>query len=420
MTETAETVAPSDDLRAAQLTAVEQSGWGRPFRPWQPQNLAMWVGAFLVVAGALTLVQVHNGFPPVYAPAMLLGIVVWALYCLPWLLFLHHKERYEREPARLALWGFLYGGFGATFGIAIHANTAILSLWGKAVSPEFAATWGPALTAPFVEESSKAAGFVLLMVMAPRLIRTAYDGLVIGAFIGLGFQVFEDWLYTVQGAADDLGSNQVATVLRTFVTRGVLTGWYSHALYTALFCMGIVWLVGRPQEPRRVRRGVLLIALAVLGHASLDAVTAVGPLLAIPMSIVVVIAVIGGERWAARQERAWMRDLMAPEVERGTITPAELDALAGSHRGRRRFVKAHEHHRNRKHARHVLHAGTDLAEQLAIAGGHETEAVQHARYEVLRVRNAPGHQRLTADRHVGRRRPRPLPVRGLDLLRPGV
>jgi RsiW-degrading membrane proteinase PrsW (M82 family) len=350
----------------------------------------MWVGAFLVFAGALTLVQVVGGFPQLYGPAMLLGVVVWALYCLPWLLFLHRKERYEREPARLALWGFLYGGLGATFAIAYHANTAVLSLWGKAVSPAFAESWGPALTAPFVEESAKAAGFVLLIVMAPRLVRTAFDGLIIGAFIGLGFQVFEDWLYTVQGTADDLGSNQAVTVMRTFVMRGILTGWYSHALYSALFCMGIVWLIGRPQEPRRVGRGVLFIAIAIAAHAALDAVGAVGLLLAVPMSIVALVVVIGGERWAARQERDWMRDLMAPEVAQGTITSAELDALAGSHRGRRRFVRAHHHHRNHVHARHVLHAGTDLAEQLARDGGEETEAVAFARGEVLRVRNAAG------------------------------
>ena len=49
-----------------------------------------------------------------------------------------------------------------------------------------------------MEETAKAAGFVLLIVMAPRLIRTTFDGLVVGHVIGLGFQVFEDWLYTVQ------------------------------------------------------------------------------------------------------------------------------------------------------------------------------------------------------------------------------
>ena len=81
---------------------------------------------------------------------------------------------------------------------------------------------------------------------------------------------------------------------------------------------------------------------------------------------------------------------MAPEVDRGTITPAELDALAGSHRGRRRFIRAHKHHRNHRHTRHVLHAGTDLAEQIALAGGQDTEGVEFAHAEVLRARNSPG------------------------------
>jgi protease PrsW len=384
---TAATPPDGADLRAAQLVAIDQSGWGRSFRAWQPHNLAMWVGGFLVAVGALTLLHVWEEFPQVYAPAMFLGVLVWTLYCVPWLLFLHHKERYEREPARLALWGFLYGGLGAAFGIAFHANSAVLSLWGKAVSPGFAQTWGPALTAPFVEESAKAMGFVLLVVMAPRLIRSAYDGLVIGAFIGLGFQVLENWLYTVQGAADDLGTNQAATVAQTFVLRGVATGFYSHALYSALFCMGIVWLVGRPQEPRRVGRGLLFVLAAAVAHGSLDAVTAVGPLLAIPVALVTILLLLAGERWAARQERVWMRDLMAPEVERGVITPAELDALAGSHRDRRRFVRAQRHHRDHRQARHVIHAGTDLAEQIALAGGADTDAVEHARHEVLRTRS---------------------------------
>jgi hypothetical protein len=84
-----------------------------------------------------------------------------------------------------------------------------------------------------------------------------------------------------------------------------------------------------------------------------------------------------------------MHDLMAPEVVRGTITPAELAALAGSHRDRRRFVKAHRHHRDHHHARHVIHAGTDLAEAIARAGGEETAAVDFARREVLRARARP-------------------------------
>jgi type II secretory pathway component PulK len=83
-----------------------------------------------------------------------------------------------------------------------------------------------------------------------------------------------------------------------------------------------------------------------------------------------------------------MRDLMAPEVDRGTITPPELDALAGSYRDRRRFIKAARGHRSHHQARHVIHAAIDLAEEIARADGHDTPPVDFARQEVLRVRGA--------------------------------
>jgi len=166
---------------------------------------------------------------------------------------------------------------------------------------------------------------------------------------------------------------------------------YSHALYSALCGMGIVWLVGRPGgEPRRVGRGLLSVALAVVFHTCLDAFAVQGRVLLLPiLALVCVVVIIGGERWAARQERVWMHDLMAPEVDRGTITADELAALAGSHRDRRRFVKAAGHgHRHHHQARHVLHAATDLAEDIARAGGDETPEVAFSRQEVFRLRGA--------------------------------
>lgn len=69
--------------------------------------------------------------------------------------------------------------------------------------------------------------------------------------------------------------------------------------------------------------------------------------------------------------------------------PLLLGALAGSHRDRRRFVKAAGHRpRARRRVRHVLHAATDLAEEIARAGGAETPEVAFARREVRRLRAA--------------------------------
>ncbi|MPY95060.1 MAG: PrsW family intramembrane metalloprotease [Acidimicrobiia bacterium] len=379
------------ELQAAQQVAIDQSGWGQPFRAFQPQNAAMWVGAFLLVAGVVSLFHFYTTQPHAYLPAVVGGAVVWALYCVPWVLFLRRKERYGRRPVELAVSGFAWGGLAATFALAINANDAALSLWGKLVSPNFAAEWGAALSAPFTEESSKAAGFVLLIALAPRLIRSAYDGFVVGAFIGLGFQVFEDWVYTVRAPSADLGTHQLQSVIKTFVTRGVTTGLVSHALFTALVCMGIVWLVGRPTEPRRPLVGLGFVLVAVVGHGAFDRAATVSDreLLAIAFVLPLVAIVLGG-RWAARQERSWMHDLLAPEAAQGTLTDDELGALAGSARDRRTFVRTHKGRHKRAGARHLLSLGADLAEAIVVSQGRQTDAVESVRRELADARATAG------------------------------
>jgi protease PrsW len=49
------------------------------------------------------------------------------------------------------------------FLFALTANTAMLTIYPKLFGQAFAADWAPALTAPFTEETSKAAGFILML-----------------------------------------------------------------------------------------------------------------------------------------------------------------------------------------------------------------------------------------------------------------
>jgi hypothetical protein len=78
-----------------------------------------------------------------------------------------------------------------------------------------------------------------------------------------------------------------------------------------------------------------------------------------------------------------MRELMAPEVVGGVVTSAELEALAGTRSTFRSYIRAHPRPRT---ARRVLEAETDLAHQIARAGGAETGAVQAARAAVAQAR----------------------------------
>jgi RsiW-degrading membrane proteinase PrsW (M82 family) len=53
-----------------------------------------------------------------YPTATVLSLVLITLCGLPFVWFLTRRDRYEREPAKLALLGFLWGGLAASWVIS--------------------------------------------------------------------------------------------------------------------------------------------------------------------------------------------------------------------------------------------------------------------------------------------------------------
>jgi len=375
------------ETKAAQLAAIEQSGWGLPFRFLQPHNLAFWVYLLGVGGGALAIARFFGAGGSFYAPALAGGVVLFGLYLVPWLLLLRHHNRYTAQPAGLLAAGFVWGGVAAAFWIALPANTALLEIWAKVGGTAFASDWAAGLTAPINEEWGKALGLVLLIGLAPRLVRSAYDGFIIGAFIGLGFQVFEDILYVYNGATQTFGAAQLGTSLQVFLVRGV-AGIVSHALFSAIFCAGLMWVLGRTRGERKVPLGVLTMLMAMVFHFAWDDMVALGgggvlaAVLPFLIAVVELIALFAVLRRAARQERAWIRDLLGPEVETGVVDPALLDAVSGLRKERKAYRKRL---RSRRKARHLVEGAGDLAHELARADGRETDRVAHARAEVRRL-----------------------------------
>ncbi|MFC6093025.1 PrsW family intramembrane metalloprotease [Saccharothrix lopnurensis] len=377
--------------KAAQLAAIEQSGWGLPFRFLQPRNAAFWVYVLGVGGGALTMLRYFGQGGGFYAPALTGGVLLFGLYLVPWLLLLRHHNRYTRQPAGLLATGFAWGGVAATFWIALPANTALLDIWAKVGGTAFASDWAAGLIAPINEEVGKALGLVLLIGLAPRLVRSAYDGFVIGAFTGLGFQVFEDVLYVFNGATQNFGVDQLGSSLQVFLLRGA-SGIVSHALFSAIFCAGLMWVLGRAPGERDVPRGVLTMLTAMVFHFAWDDMAGLSgggalfflllPLIAV-VELVVLFHVL---RHAARRERAWVRDLLGPEVAAGVVDPPLLDAVSGLRKERKAY---REHLRSGRKARHLVEGAQDLAEEIARAGGEDTREVAYARAELLRLRATP-------------------------------
>jgi RsiW-degrading membrane proteinase PrsW (M82 family) len=385
------------ELRQRQ-EALEVSGWGRPFTFLQPHNLCFWTYVVLLAWGTVEMWQQLSKVGGFYGQALVSGVILVALYgiLLGWIF--RHVDRYEHEPYKLLAAGFLWGGVAATFAIAIGANEALSGVYGKVFGHAFVTDWSAALSAPFVEETAKAAGFVLLLGMASRRIRSVQDGLLVGAFIGLGFELFEDLIYALNGAVTNFGVSQTQSVAQVVLIRGA-TGLVSHALFTALFCAGLIYVIGTPAVPVNRFRGFLLIIAAVVIHGVWDGAEAIADggqaagLVMLGIGLFAILVLVFAFRRTAPQERLWMRAVLAPEVTNGTITPAELDAAAGTRRERRKFVRAPRGHRGHKGRRHVLEACRDLAEEISIAEGGETPAVEGARGEVIRLRRGTQDKR---------------------------
>jgi hypothetical protein len=170
-------------------------------------------------------------------------------------------------------------------------------------------------------------------------------------------------------------------------------GLTSHTVYSAIFGMGLVWFLGRPTEkPRRIL-GLLFMASAMLLHGAWDAMGAISgghgeilPLFVLGIPIFAIVVFFLALKYSSEHTCHWMHDILAPEVARGTLNDAELDAIAGRHKDRKAFVKSNHGHKSHAHAKHVLAAASDLGEQLAADRGEDTPAVDFARSEVVRVR----------------------------------
>ena len=373
--------------------AIAASGWGERYRFVQYHNATFWLYAVLLAIGILHFNDQLTDAVSRVPTAAVTASVLWAVWLIPWVWFLQSRDRFGRQTFRVAATGFFWGGLIATFVIALPANAAMLSLLGKVFGDGAGLSWAAAFTAPFVEETAKGLGIVVVVLLARSHVRNTYDGFVIGAFVGLGFQVFEDWLYTVQAAEAAFGANQVQTTLALFGARGGFAALASHAAYSALVGAGIGWWIQNRGRGLGVQlpRAALFIGLAFFIHGLWDFLAFQGLVAVTPLMVVTVVAlVIVVGRWTQRQERPWMHDLLAPEMASGLITDAELDALVGTPHDRRKLAHrmAGGHgHAGRKAAKHVLHAEMDLAEALAESHGTESDDVAHARNELRRLRS---------------------------------
>ncbi|TQM79172.1 RsiW-degrading membrane proteinase PrsW (M82 family) [Saccharothrix saharensis] len=324
---------------------------------FQPRRVAFWVLVFFIANGVFfegtQLLTAYRIVPT----AVLFGVVLWTLYLVPVLLFFRSLDLFEQHPALGFVLAFAWGGFAATY-LAIPANTAIFSLAAKLGGPRFSADWGAALAGPIVEETLKILGVVLLVLVARNQFRTVLSVVATGAVVGLGFQVLEDLSYSLNSAIAFPMDNEVLPVALVFGTRGILSGIWSHAMYTSIAAFGVGYFLTRRTKPFAQRLGVAigayLVAWSVHFFWNSPFFTDLGFLPSVLIKAIPV-AVIGFLIWrlAGKEEGVHLKELAEHFVADDLITAEEreiLPSLRQRHHARRQVKKTH----SRKAAR-ALH-----------------------------------------------------------------
>ena len=323
--------------------------WGHRTSLFQFRQPAFYLFALLIVlTGWFTVIQ-QSVFRQVAPEGWVLSWLLLLLYALPVFLVVYFLDLYEREPISLVIGAFLWGALAATT-LAVLANIGWGAVIAQSLDPEVAARWVPALTAPWTEEILKAAGVVLIYLIARSEVDDIMDGFVYGAMVGLGFAVVENVFYFIV-----VFGGEPEGVLAGFFFRVIASGLYGHVLYTGLAGIGIAYFTTRRGEAsfgRRLGVAAGLFGLAMLAHflwnsplvdffpePPVEGVEFVQVLFAtavkgVPL-LAFVVVLIG---LARRREHRWLQAALAAEVGEDGIREEEM-AVLDSPRERRRARK---------------------------------------------------------------------------------
>jgi RsiW-degrading membrane proteinase PrsW (M82 family) len=199
-------------------------------------------------------------------PALAAGSVVlfgvFGAVCAFVLARIHYFHPAGRDVRALAaLWGA-----AAAIGYALTANRAIYQHFADRGDP---AGWS--LFAPFTEEPIKDLGIVVVLLLASTRPRTALDGLVAGSFVGLGFEVVENVVQSLNNAiaASPPGHpGQWESLTADVIHEVVRRSWTGHIVITGIAGFRIAYAMTERSraKPQRWTVASALVLMALAGH----------------------------------------------------------------------------------------------------------------------------------------------------------
>ncbi|MET7395664.1 PrsW family intramembrane metalloprotease [Dactylosporangium sp. NPDC005572] len=250
------------------------------------------------------------------------------VFCFLWL------DRYEPEPVKYLIFVFGWGACVAT-GVALVVNTTGAYLADRAgLSDALVAV----LVAPFIEESMKALGPILLFWRRPRAYSGIIDGIVYCGLSATGFAMVENILYLgFKGYADTAEKNGpvsgAAVLVGIFIVRIVMTG-FAHPLFTAMTGIGLGIASRTSNRSVRFLAPIAGLILAMILHGSwnLMSVTASANTWVLlygyfAVMMPIFLCMVGFALWLRSYEGRVTERVLGEYARAGWFSPPEVAAL---------------------------------------------------------------------------------------------
>lgn len=205
---------------------------------------------------ALELFDQANGVPV----ALSTSVLIILLLVTAFVALVRRSSLWDGHGPACA-WAMAWGGLATAIFVGVFqagASDLVTSLGLDAIEASFAGAWP--------EEIAKNLGVLLiLLAWAPRLRRPS-DGLVVGMFTGLGFELLETLGYATESALTHPDSDLLGT-LASWQSRELFFGAGLHVIFTGM----AGWGVGQGLLAGRWRSAVLWQVAAFVLHFAWNA-----------------------------------------------------------------------------------------------------------------------------------------------------
>jgi len=246
----------------------------------------------------------------------LLVVYIW----VPWVV-----DRYDPEPVWALALCLLWGALGAG-GFSLLVNTFMHELGNAMGGAAFGNILGACVSAPLVEEGTKAFAVFFMFYFMRRQFDGVVDGVIYGTMAALGFAAFENILYYSRAAADEALLHKSGLLADQLLFRGVLKPW-GHPLYTSLTGLGF----GIARETNKT----WLKWLAPIGgyfcgvflHSLWNTSNMLIGVLLLPLFFLFVLMFFGLVLWLVKRKGEIIRTHLKDEVLMGNLTPWELELI---------------------------------------------------------------------------------------------